>query len=286
MAEDNAGNPDGMSQEEIDAAMAASGGGETPARPADESSPAEASAPAEAAANAEQPTQAAATGAEQPATDSGDFSQADIDAALAAAESGAEAQAAPSEDGGFFSQADIDAALAGEAQSAAQPAANSYTNADGSVKLDSQGRPFDEAAAMMEAAIAEERAAAAAQKAAQAAAAAAQPQVRDIPPPAGSVPLELPDFGADDLTPEESKGISLLSDVKLDVKIELGRAEMYIEEVLKLGEGAVVELDKLAGDPVDVLVNDRLVARGEVLVLNDNFCVRISEIMPASDEAA
>jgi flagellar motor switch protein FliN/FliY len=46
-----------------------------------------------------------------------------------------------------------------------------------------------------------------------------------------------------------------------------------------LGEGAVVELDKLAGDPVDVYVNDRLVARGEVLVLNDNFCVRISDIL-------
>lgn len=281
MAEDNAGNPDGMSQEEIDAAMAASGGGETPTKPADEASPVEASAPAEGSVPADP-----AANAEQPTTESGDFSQADIDAALAAAESGAEAPAAPSEDGGFFSQADIDAALAGEAQEAPQPAANSYTNADGSVKLDSQGRPFDEAAAMMEAAIAEERAAAAAQKAAQAAAAAAQLQVRDIPPPAGSVPLELPDFGADDLTPEESKGISLLSDVRLDVKIELGRAEMYIEEVLKLGEGAVVELDKLAGDPVDVLVNDRLVARGEVLVLNDNFCVRISEIMPATDEAA
>jgi flagellar motor switch protein FliN/FliY len=73
--------------------------------------------------------------------------------------------------------------------------------------------------------------------------------------------------------------IDLLRDVMLSVKIELGRSRMYIEDILKLGEGSVVELDKLAGDPVDVFVNDRLVARGEVLVLNDNFCVRIGEIV-------
>ena len=54
---------------------------------------------------------------------------------------------------------------------------------------------------------------------------------------------------------------------------------MRVDDVLKLGEGSVVELDKLTGDPVDILVNDRLVARGEVMVLNDNFCVRISEII-------
>ncbi len=73
--------------------------------------------------------------------------------------------------------------------------------------------------------------------------------------------------------------IELLRDVDLNVKIELGRSRMMVEDVLKLGEGSVVELDKLAGDPVDVFVNDRLVARGEVLVLNDNFCVRVNEIM-------
>lgn len=76
----------------------------------------------------------------------------------------------------------------------------------------------------------------------------------------------------------------MLNDVELNVKIELGRAQMLIEDVLKLGEGSVVELNKLAGDPVDVMVNDRLVARGEVLVLNDNFCVRISEIIADAEE--
>lgn len=73
--------------------------------------------------------------------------------------------------------------------------------------------------------------------------------------------------------------IELLDDVELDVKIELGRTEMVIEDVLQLGVGSVVELDKLAGDPVDIFVNERLVARGEVLVLNDNFCVRVNEIL-------
>jgi len=73
--------------------------------------------------------------------------------------------------------------------------------------------------------------------------------------------------------------VTMLSDVKLRVKMQLGRTRMLVEDVLKLSNGSVVELDRLAGDPVDVLVNDRLIARGEVLVLNDNFCVRISEVL-------
>jgi flagellar motor switch protein FliN/FliY len=81
-----------------------------------------------------------------------------------------------------------------------------------------------------------------------------------------------------------TSNIELLRDVELNVKIELGRARMLVEDVLKLAEGSVVELDKLAGDPVDVFVNDRLVARGEVLVLNDNFCVRVNEIMAGVKE--
>ncbi len=92
--------------------------------------------------------------------------------------------------------------------------------------------------------------------------------------------FSLPSFGG--MNAENQKkpeGIDLLSDVNLNVKIELGRTRMLVEDVLRLGEGSVVELDKLAGDPVEVYVNDRHVARGEVLVLNDNFCVRINEIV-------
>jgi flagellar motor switch protein FliN/FliY len=100
----------------------------------------------------------------------------------------------------------------------------------------------------------------------------------------GVQPLPLPDFGPG-ATGAAPRAIDLLSDVNLNVKIELGRTRMLVEDVLKLSEGAVVELDKLAGDPVDVYVNDRHVARGEVLVLNDNFCVRINEILSSSLEA-
>lgn len=78
--------------------------------------------------------------------------------------------------------------------------------------------------------------------------------------------------------PKAFSGIELIDDVELDMKIELGRTTMYLDDVLRLGVGSVIELDKLAGDPVDIYVNNRLVARGEVLVLNDNFCVRINGI--------
>ncbi len=79
--------------------------------------------------------------------------------------------------------------------------------------------------------------------------------------------------------PGQKFSLGALDDVELELQIELGRAELLIEEVLALREGAVVPLDKLADDPVDILVNGRLLARGEVLVLNDNFCVRVAEIV-------
>jgi len=77
----------------------------------------------------------------------------------------------------------------------------------------------------------------------------------------------------------EATTMDLVRDVGLDLKIELGRTHMYLEDVLKLRKGSVVPLDKLAGDPVDIFVNGRLIARGEVLVLNDNFCVRVAELI-------
>ena len=95
--------------------------------------------------------------------------------------------------------------------------------------------------------------------------------------------FELPNFHQA-MADAQVSSIDLLRDVELNVKIELGRSRMLVEDVLKLGEGSVVELDKLAGDPVDVFVNDRLVARGEVLVLNDNFCVRVNEIVAGAKD--
>jgi flagellar motor switch protein FliN/FliY len=96
--------------------------------------------------------------------------------------------------------------------------------------------------------------------------------------------VSMPDFSASGSRAD--RGIELLGDVDLDVSVELGRSEMLVEDVLGLGSGSVVELDKLAGDPVDVYVNGRLVARGEVLVLNDNFCIRVSEIVADLEEEA
>ena len=81
----------------------------------------------------------------------------------------------------------------------------------------------------------------------------------------------------------ETATLDLIRDVELDLKIELGRTQMYLEDVLKLRRGSVVPLDKLAGDPVDIYVNGRLIARGEVLVMNDNFCVRVAELIAGAN---
>jgi flagellar motor switch protein FliN/FliY len=108
---------------------------------------------------------------------------------------------------------------------------------------------------------------------------------QNVAPANAGTPTKFEPQAFDKTTKDEPpRGIDLLSDVNLNVKIELGRTRMLVEDVLKLGEGAVVELDKLAGDPVDVYVNERHIARGEVLVLNDNFCVRINEIVQDGGE--
>ena len=94
-----------------------------------------------------------------------------------------------------------------------------------------------------------------------------------------ALPFDFREFDLSAGNNADRMALQTLEDVELDVRIELGRAEMLIDDVLKLREGSVVPLDKLAGDPVDILVNGRLIARGEVLVLNDNFCVRVAEIL-------
>jgi flagellar motor switch protein FliN/FliY len=95
--------------------------------------------------------------------------------------------------------------------------------------------------------------------------------------------LDLPDMqglaaAAGEATGDPERNIELLRDVTLRVKVELGRGKMLLREVLRLAEGSVVELEKLAGDPLDIYVNDRLIGKGEVLVLNENFCIRITQI--------
>lgn len=107
---------------------------------------------------------------------------------------------------------------------------------------------------------------------------------------AADLPQGVTAFRLDELRGEppsaEAASFDLVRDVELEVKIELGRTHMYLEDVLKLRKGSVVPLDKLAGDPVDVYVNGRLVARGEVLVLNDNFCIRVAELVAGTTAPA
>lgn len=168
-----------------------------------------------------------------------------------------------------FAQAQASGAAA-DAPPAARPAASSRFEPPPIETLQAE---VDDLAAEMAAAIAAESAARAEPSPPPAVLGHAPPGVSS---PASAAPFEPPPV-APSITSDPAD-IELLDDVDLEVKIELGRTEMYIEDVLRLTAGSVVELDKLAGDPVDVYVNQRLVARGEVLVLNDAFCVRINSI--------
>ena len=105
-----------------------------------------------------------------------------------------------------------------------------------------------------------------------------QPTEQDLPDGVSTFRFE--DFSGTPASTSEAT-LDLVRDVEMDLTIELGRTHMYLEDLLKLRKGAVVPLDKLAGDPVDIHINGRLIARGEILVLNDNFCVRVAELVAA-----
>jgi flagellar motor switch protein FliN len=134
------------------------------------------------------------------------------------------------------------------------------------------------------------KAASAAAKSAEGLLNQAQSALASVDQPAGELPPGMKPFEFRSLSGRsmstEAATIDLLRDVQLDLKIELGRTHMQLEEVLQLKKGAVVTLDKLAGDPVDIFVNGRLIARGEVLVLNDNFCVRVAELVAGESALA
>jgi len=85
--------------------------------------------------------------------------------------------------------------------------------------------------------------------------------------------------------PVSDPNISLIMDVPLQVTVELGRTRKLIRDILELVPGSIIELDKLAGEPVDVLVNGKLIAKGEVVVIDENFGVRITEIVSQLDHA-
>ncbi len=92
------------------------------------------------------------------------------------------------------------------------------------------------------------------------------------------------------LTPQLSTGeqgnIGLLMDVYMEMTVELGRTKRLIKDILGMGEGTIIELDKLAGEPVDILVNHKLIAKGEVVVIDENFGVRVTEIISPMDRVS
>jgi len=107
-------------------------------------------------------------------------------------------------------------------------------------------------------------------------------------PPADTLPQGVAPFQLDELpsgaVTADAANLDLIRDVELNLKIELGRTQMQLEDVLKLRKGSVVPLDKLAGDPVDIYADGRLIARGEVLVMDDSFCVRVVDLVVGANE--
>ena len=90
-------------------------------------------------------------------------------------------------------------------------------------------------------------------------------------------------FNAPQLSAGESQNLNMLLDIPLQVTVELGRTKRSVKEILELTGGSIIELDKLAGEPVDILVNSRLIAKGEVVVIDENFGVRITDIASPTD---
>jgi flagellar motor switch protein FliN/FliY len=94
--------------------------------------------------------------------------------------------------------------------------------------------------------------------------------------------VKFPQFDATEA--EESSGtMSMLMDVPMEVSVQLGRTKLQVKEILNLGQGSIIELERLAGEPVDLLVNGRLVARGEVVVIDESFGVRVTSIVSPMD---
>jgi flagellar motor switch protein FliN/FliY len=103
----------------------------------------------------------------------------------------------------------------------------------------------------------------------------------------GPMLMDLPAFGSSSHTVEsvdsESGGLGRVRDIPLEVTVELGRTRLLIRDILDLGAGSIIELDKIAGEAVELFANGLLVARGEVVVIDDNFGVRVTEIITAAD---
>lgn len=87
----------------------------------------------------------------------------------------------------------------------------------------------------------------------------------------------------EELDPYKDRNLQLILDIPLRVTVELGRTKMPVNELLNLGQGSVIELNKLAGEPMEVFVNDKLIARGEAVVVNEKFGVRLTDIISTKE---
>lgn len=96
-------------------------------------------------------------------------------------------------------------------------------------------------------------------------------------------PVQFSGFQGAGPAPVDGTNLNLLLDIPLKVTVELGRTKKQIKEILELSQGSIIELDKLAGEPVDILVNNKLIAKGEVVVIDENFGVRVTDIVSQWD---
>ncbi|WP_274309461.1 flagellar motor switch phosphatase FliY [Solibacillus daqui] len=102
-------------------------------------------------------------------------------------------------------------------------------------------------------------------------------------PPANIQQAQFASFDSANISQTEARNLNMLLDIPLQVTVELGRTKRSVKEILELSSGSIIELDKLAGEPVDILVNSRLIAKGEVVVIDENFGVRITDILSQAD---
>jgi len=96
-------------------------------------------------------------------------------------------------------------------------------------------------------------------------------------------PVQFASFNQGNYSQSDATNLNLLLDIPLKVTVELGRTQKQIKDILELSQGAIIELDKLAGEPVDILVNSKLIAKGEVVVIDENFGVRVTDIVSQWD---
>lgn len=114
-----------------------------------------------------------------------------------------------------------------------------------------------------------------------------QPMYQQAPmqqaPPVNVQPAQFASFESASLGQNENRNLNMLLDIPLQVTVELGRTKRSVKEILELSGGSIIELDKLAGEPVDILVNSRLIATGEVVVIDENFGVRITDVLSQAE---